>query len=75
MFTITLQRAEHVRQYSIRPTTDAGWEVRREEDRTLTRHVHYHDWHRVERALAMFRREVADLTAQGWEVRQSISEA
>jgi hypothetical protein len=58
-----------VRQYSIRPTTDAGWEVRLEEDRVVRRHSRYQDWHRVERALALFRREVADLTAQGWEVR------
>ncbi len=69
MFTIRLQRAEHVRFYSIRATEDAGWEVRLEEDRQLTRHVRYRDWHRVERALAMFRREVADLEARGWEVR------
>jgi hypothetical protein len=25
------------------------------------------DWHRVERALAYFRREVNDLTARGWQ--------
>jgi len=74
MFSISLQRAEHVRQYSIRSTEGAGWEVKQEEDRMLTRHVRYHDWHRVERALASFRREVAVLTAQGWEVQSTSSQ-
>jgi hypothetical protein len=32
--------------------------------------VFYHDWHRVERALALFRLEVAELSERGWrEVR------
>ena len=69
MFSISLQRADHVRQYSIRSVHDSGWEVLVEEDRTLTHHVRYRDWHRVERALALFRREVDDLIARGWTVR------
>ena len=69
MFSISLQRADHVRRYSIRSSQVAGWEVSLEENNTLTRHVRYHDWHRVERALAIVRLEIADLTAQGWEVR------
>jgi hypothetical protein len=73
MFSIRLQRAEHIRHYSIQPAHYAGWEVTLEEDRTLTRHVRYDDWHRVERALALFRQEVADLAAQGWEVQPSTS--
>lgn len=71
MFSIRLRRAEHVRHYSIRPAHNAGWEVSLEEDQTLTRHVRYDDWHRVERALALFRQEVADLADQGWEVQSS----
>jgi hypothetical protein len=47
----------------------AGWEITTEENRQLTRHTWYHDWHRVERTLALFDREVADLTAQGWRVQ------
>jgi hypothetical protein len=31
-------------------------------------HVCYHDWHRVERALAIFRLEVSELTERGWQV-------
>lgn len=66
MLSITLYRADHVRHYSIQAIRHAGWKVTLEEDRTLTHHMYYDDWHRVERAMAMFRREVAELTAQGW---------
>jgi hypothetical protein len=69
MLTITLQHAEHVKQYSIRARSKEGWLVTLEEDRTLKRQVCYRDWHRVERAAAIFRREVADLLAQGWQLR------
>lgn len=72
MFSISLQRADHIRRYSIRSTRTAGWEVRLEEDNTLTRHVRYHDWHRVERTLAILRLEIAALAAQGWEVRPQL---
>lgn len=68
MLSITLHRAEHVRRYSIQPIRHLGWEVTLEEDRTLKYHTRYDDWHRVERALESFRREVAELTAQGWVV-------
>jgi hypothetical protein len=39
-----------------------------EEDQNLRRLDHYHDWHRVERALAAFEHEVLELVAQGWAV-------
>jgi hypothetical protein len=66
MFAVSLRRAEHTRHYSISPSKDSGWDVRLEEDQRLTRHVHYRDWHRVERAIATLTLEVADLTAAGW---------
>jgi hypothetical protein len=68
MFARRLRRADHIRHYSISPSGREGWEVRLEEDRTLRRLDHYHDWHRVERALASFEREVEELRAQGWQV-------
>jgi len=67
MFAISLRHAEHVRHYSISPASRAGWEVKLEEDRTLHRHEHYTDWHRVERMLALFKREVLALIEEGWE--------
>jgi len=68
MFDRRLCHRDHVRQYSICSTGVEGWEVRLEEDRTLRRLDHYRDWHRVERALAAFEREVEELTARGWQV-------
>lgn len=69
MFSVSLQRAGHVRAYSVCARGGAGWEVKREEDRTLTRHVWYQDWHRVERTVALFRQEVDELMAEGWQVQ------
>ena len=68
MFDRRLRRADHVRQYSISTAGAEGWEVRFEEDRTLRRLNHYRDWHRVERALASFERDVEELTANGWQL-------
>ena len=67
MFAISLRHADQIRRYSIGPLESSGWEVKLETDRQLMRHTTYHDWHRVERALAEFRLEVSDLTARGWE--------
>ena len=68
MFSRTLRHQDHTRDYVICPAGAEGWEVRLEEDRTLRRLDHYRDWHRVERALAMFEREVEELTARGWRI-------
>ena len=66
MFDQRLRHADHVRHYSITSTGDAGWEVRLEEDQTLRRLANYRDWHRVERAMAQFEREVTELKKSGW---------
>lgn len=66
MFAIRLAHDDHVRLYSICAAGAAGWEVRLEEDQKLRRLDHYHDWHRVERTLALFEREVLELREQGW---------
>ena len=67
MFSISLRNAASTRRYSIAALTDAGWEVTLEREGELTHHVWYHDWHRVERALAMFNLEVLELTSRGWQ--------
>jgi hypothetical protein len=69
MFSVCLRQANHVRQYFVSNRSAGGWEIRSEEDHTLRKHVWYHDWHRVERTLELFRREVAELTAQGWQIQ------
>jgi hypothetical protein len=68
MFDLRLRHANHVRHYTITSVGVGGWEVRLEEDRRLSRQFLYQDWHRVERALALFEREVTELTAQGWQI-------
>jgi hypothetical protein len=68
MFTLTLHRDEDIRRYSVGCAGSAGWEVRMEENDTLQRVDHYHDWHRVERAIMLFEREISDLEAVGWKV-------
>ena len=68
MFACSLRSAHHVRHYSIRATDHFGWEIRVEEDRKVRRLDHFQDWHRVERALASFEREVVELTDSGWLV-------
>jgi hypothetical protein len=73
MFQLSLQRAEHVRRYSITPARPSGWEVKFEEDRELRRKSVYEDWHRVERAMALFELEVLQLTASGWRLATDVS--
>jgi hypothetical protein len=68
LFDFRLQRAQQTRRYSIESTEPSGWLVRFEENRSLRRDDCYHDWHRVERALALFRFEVTSLRASGWEI-------
>ena len=71
MFSCSLRNATSTRRYSIGQLSDAGWEVTLEREGEPTHHVWYHDWHRVERALAMFRLEVSELTARGWQQTES----
>lgn len=66
MFDMSLRHADHIRRFSISLKGTSGWEVRCEDDLALTRHDVYQDWHRVERALALFEREVLELREQGW---------
>jgi hypothetical protein len=67
VFHRSIQRADHIRRYSIVSAGTSGWEVTLEEDRKLRRQDYYQDWHRVERAQALFERELSKLTEQGWQ--------
>jgi hypothetical protein len=69
MYTRSLQKAAHIRTFSITSTPEAGWEVRYEQDSHVIRSVRYRDWHRVERARMSFAREAALLEESGWEER------
>ena len=63
-FVKSLQKADHIRRYSIQPTS-AGWEVREEQDSEILRHSFYQDWHRVERALRSWYRISAMASYKG----------
>ncbi len=68
MFAINLQHETHTKRYFISALGDSGWEVCFEEDRELKQRAYYRDWHRVERALAEFQREIVALTGRGWSI-------
>jgi len=68
MFSIVLRNAASTRRYSISSHGESGWEAIPERAGELPHHVWYHDWHRVERTLGMFKLEVSNLTAHGWQV-------
>jgi hypothetical protein len=68
MFSMTLRDADKVREYSVAPLPETGWEVVLSENRTVRYRIVYRDWHRVERAVSMFRLETSQLMACGWEV-------
>jgi hypothetical protein len=48
--------------------------VKLEEDRQVRRNDLYLDWHRVERAMALFELEVLQLTASGWHLTTDVSQ-
>ena len=66
MFAKELRCGSHTRKFSIRERGASGWEVRDEQDSRVLKHVHYTDWHRVERALNMFALQIDDLENNGW---------
>ena len=67
MYTRCLQKAAHIRRFSITSTPGSGWEVRDEQDSRLIRFVRYRDWHRVERARMTFALEAVLLQESGWQ--------
>ena len=74
MFSIALRHDQHTRHYAVSASQPSGWELTLQEDLKRTRRVHFDDWHRVERAVAVVRLEVEGLTAQGWRIENSNSD-
>jgi hypothetical protein len=65
LLATTLVRADHIRSFHVHPIP-AGWEAFKREDHRVVHQQRYTDWHRVERTLTRFRREIAALIEQGW---------
>jgi hypothetical protein len=70
MFSIALRHDQHTREYAVSASQPSGWELTLREDLERTRRVHFNDWHRVERAVAVVRLEVEGLTARGGRVER-----
>jgi hypothetical protein len=71
MFSIALRHDEHTREYAVSASQPSGWELTLQEDFERTRRVHFEDWHRVERAVAVVKLEVEGLRSLGWRVERA----
>ena len=68
MFSIVLRNAARPGATPFHPTASPAGRSSSNARASCAHHVWYHDWHRVERTLAMFRLEVSNLTAHGWQM-------
>ena len=66
LFTKTLVRALQVRTFEVAAVPNAGWEASERAGVHVIDQRRYSDWHRVERALIRFDREIDELRRQGW---------
>lgn len=66
MFSTQLTHAGHTRRFTVQLVPGDGWEVVEEADSRVIRRTQYHDWHRVERALANVSEQVRTLEDEGW---------
>jgi hypothetical protein len=71
MFSVALRHEQHTRQYHVVASQPSGWELTLQEDLERVKRVHFEDWHRVERAVAVVRIEIEELTSRGWRVEDS----
>ena len=65
MLTREFTQAGHTTRFTVE-RDQVGWQLREERDDTVVRHLHYSDWHRVERAMRSLELEyrlVADASA------------
>ena len=65
VFAKTLVRDREVRSFEVAAAPSVGWQVKERTDQD-TREQLFSDWHRVERTLLRFTREISELKRQGW---------
>jgi len=76
LFEKTLVCAGEVRSFRIDcQISSACWESSEKANQRLAHSQTHSDWHGVERDLARFTREIAELRRQGWHEAKSKSEA
>jgi hypothetical protein len=66
VFRKTLVRAAHIRSFEVAPLPTVGWEASKRADAHVIQSRRYSDWHRVERVVNLFTREISELRRQGW---------
>jgi hypothetical protein len=66
VFMKTLVRATHIRSFEVAPLPMVGWEASKRSDEHVIQSRQYSDWHRVERVVSLFTREISELRQQGW---------
>ena len=66
MYARALSNATHNRRFTVRRAPGVGWEIRDEIDTRVLKRIQYEDWHRVERAKAIFALEALALKERGW---------
>jgi len=66
VFQKTLVRAGEIRSFHVYQRTAAGWETSEQANHRVEQRQTHTDWHRVERDLSRFSREIAELRRQGW---------
>lgn len=66
LLAATLVRTHHIRSFHVGPSCPTGWEALQQHDGLVVQQQRYTDWHRVERTLDRFAREIAALREQGW---------
>ncbi len=66
MYAVSLHNATDTRRFSIMDAGASGWQVMDQAGGRVLKQALYDDWHRVERARALFKARVAVLRGLGW---------
>ena len=66
LFKKTLVRASETRSFHIEKSQPAGWRTVATANDRVSHEKRRTEWHRVERDIARFGREIEELRRQGW---------
>jgi hypothetical protein len=66
LFTKTLVRAHQSRSFQVQAMHPVGWETSERDGQRIVQQHRHTDWHRVERTVTRFSREIDELRRQGW---------
>jgi hypothetical protein len=66
MYSRVLRNGQQIRRFTVVDTGTSGWEVQDQTDASTVKRRVFADWHRVERAIALFESEEEVLRGRGW---------